>query len=60
MSGTEPLQMALREMMWHSDNARTRELTDYFGDNNINAFAQSIGMTNTSTRSSVAHLPRTR
>lgn len=48
VSGTEPLQMALREMMWHSDNARTRELTDYFGDNNINAFAKSIGMTNTS------------
>jgi hypothetical protein len=48
VSGTEPLQMALREMMWHSDNARTHELTDYFGDTNINAFAKSIGMTNTS------------
>jgi hypothetical protein len=48
VSGTEPLQMALREMMWHSDNARARELTDYFGDANINAFALSIGMTHTS------------
>lgn len=48
VSGTEPLQIALREMMWHSDNARTHELTDYFGVKNINAFAQSIGMTSTS------------
>jgi len=48
VSGTEPLLTALQEMMWHSDNARTHELTDYFGDSNINAFALSIGMTNTS------------
>ncbi len=48
INGTEPLQIALREMMWHSDNARTRELTDRFGDANLNAFAKSIGMTNTS------------
>jgi hypothetical protein len=34
-------------MMWHSDNARTREITDTFGDDNINAFALSIGMQNT-------------
>src|SRR5450631_1236882 len=33
--------------MWHSDNARTREITDTFGDANINAFALSIGMQNT-------------
>jgi hypothetical protein len=31
-------------MMWHSDNARTREITDTFGAPNINAFAASIGM----------------
>jgi hypothetical protein len=34
-------------MMWHSDNARTREITDKFGDPNINGFAVSIGMTGT-------------
>jgi len=32
--------------MWHSDNARTREITDKFGDGAINAFAASIGMQN--------------
>ena len=37
--------MALREMMWHSDNARTREVTDKFTDAKINAYAQAIGMT---------------
>ena len=48
VNGTEPLFTALQEMMWHSDNARTRELTDYFTDSSINAFAKSIGMQNTS------------
>jgi hypothetical protein len=48
ISGTEQLQVALREMMWHSDNARTAELQDYFGRSNINAYATSIGMTHTS------------
>ena len=43
----EPLSTALQEMMWHSDNARTREVTDKFGDGAINAFAVSIGMQNT-------------
>jgi hypothetical protein len=47
-SGTESLQMALREMMWHSDNARALELTQYFTDAKINAFGKAIGMTNTS------------
>jgi hypothetical protein len=46
LGGTEPLSTALQEMMWHSDNARTREITDLYGDPNINAFAASIGMTN--------------
>jgi hypothetical protein len=45
--GAESLSMALQEMMWHSDNARTREITDTFGDPNINAFALSIGMPTT-------------
>lgn len=45
--GTEPLGTAIREMMWHSDNARTREITDHFGDTNINNYAKSIGLMNT-------------
>jgi X-X-X-Leu-X-X-Gly heptad repeat protein len=36
--GMEKLSTALQEMMWHSDNARTREIT---------AFGLSIGMQNT-------------
>ena len=48
VSGTESLGTAIREMMWHSDNARTREITDHFTDASINAYAQSIGMANTS------------
>jgi hypothetical protein len=47
-SGTEPLGTALREMMWHSDNARALEITDRFTDAKINAYAKSIGMENTS------------
>jgi len=43
----EPLSTALQEMMWHSDNARTREITDTFGDAAINPFGLSIGMQNT-------------
>ena len=46
VSGTEPLGTALREMMFHSDNARTREITDRFTDTSINAYAISIGMKN--------------
>jgi hypothetical protein len=47
LGGTESLSTAMQEMMWHSDNARTREITDKFGDTNINAFGVSIGMQNT-------------
>jgi hypothetical protein len=47
VSGTETLGVALREMMYHSDNARTREITDHFTDAAINAYAHSLGMTNT-------------
>jgi hypothetical protein len=35
-------------MMYHSDNARTREITDQFTDADINAYAHSIGLNNTS------------
>jgi hypothetical protein len=45
--GMEKLSTALQEMMWHSDNARTREITDTYGDGKINAFGLSIGMQNT-------------
>lgn len=45
--GTEPLRTALTEMMWHSDNARAREVNDTFGYANINALALSIGMPDT-------------
>jgi hypothetical protein len=48
VAGTETLGLALREMMFHSDNARTREITDHFTDANINAYAASIGMAHTS------------
>jgi hypothetical protein len=48
VSGTETLGLALREMMFHSDNARTREITDHFTDASINSYAKSIGMANTS------------
>src|ERR1035438_9621883 len=44
LGGTEPLSTTLQEMMWHSDNDRTRAITDRFGDANINAFGVSIGM----------------
>jgi hypothetical protein len=46
-SGTEPLDLAMREMMWHSDNARTAEIDDWFGFANVNSYAASIGMKNT-------------
>ncbi len=46
--GSESIETADREMMWHSDNTRTAELVDYFGRANINAMISSIGMTNTS------------
>jgi hypothetical protein len=48
VNGTESLAVALREMMYHSDNARTHELTDYFTEAKIDAYAKSIGLNNTS------------
>jgi hypothetical protein len=47
-NGTETIQTADREMMWHSDNTRTRELNDYFGYTNVNLMASSLGMVHTS------------
>lgn len=45
--GTETIQVADREMMWHSDNTRTRELNDFFGVSNVNLMANTIGMSHT-------------
>jgi hypothetical protein len=46
-NGTETLSTALGEMMRHSDNTRTREISDTFGVNNIIGYAQSFGMAQT-------------
>jgi len=46
-NGTESIDQALQEMMWHSDNTRTRELNDYFGTTNVNLMANAIGMIHT-------------
>lgn len=46
-NGTESLSAALGEMMRHSDNTRTREISDTFGVNNIIGFAQANGINNT-------------
>ncbi|MBI5877689.1 MAG: serine hydrolase [Chloroflexi bacterium] len=48
VNGTETLSVALGEMMRHSDNTRTREISDTFGVNNIIGYAQSFGMNSTS------------
>jgi hypothetical protein len=45
---TETLRDALRGMLQDSDNRQTQALRVYFGQANINATAQSIGMTHTS------------
>ncbi len=47
-NGTETIDTADREMMWHSDNTRTRELNDYFGYANVNLMASSLGLVHTS------------
>ena len=47
LSGSETISTALREMMWHSDNTRTREISDTFGVQNINTMmTQTVGMSN--------------
>src|SRR3954447_1108463 len=46
--GTESLSNALQQMMQVSDNARTRELMEYFGVANLNNFAHNtLGLPNT-------------
>jgi len=47
ISGTERLATGLREMMWHSDNGRTAEVTDHWGFTKLNNYAASIGMKHT-------------
>ncbi len=46
-NGTESLNTALGEMMRHSDNTRTREISDTFGVNNIINYAHGFGMNDT-------------
>jgi hypothetical protein len=48
VTGTETLSNAMREMLWHSDNQRTRVMVDTFGQANINAMMTTIGMTSSS------------
>ncbi len=45
--GSETIDTADREMMFHSDNTRTRELNDYFGVNNVNLMANNLGLVHT-------------
>ncbi|HTD50525.1 MAG TPA: serine hydrolase, partial [Acidimicrobiia bacterium] len=45
--GTERLGTALGQMLQVSDNNRTRELMQHFGVSKLNAFAASLGLTNT-------------
>lgn len=46
--GNESVLTANLEMMWHSDNVRTRELVDHYGVANINSMLTSLGMSQTS------------
>jgi hypothetical protein len=46
--GLESIETADREMMWHSDNTRTRELVDFFTETSINGLMTSIGMADSS------------
>lgn len=46
-TGTEPLGVALAQMLEVSDNNRTRELMQYFGVAALNRFARSIGLVHT-------------
>jgi hypothetical protein len=47
INGSESIDTAAREMMWHSDNTRTRELNDYFTTANVNLLANAIGLVHT-------------
>ena len=54
LSGTEPLGNALARMLQVSDNNRTRELMQYFGVANLNAFAASLGLSDTMFQTSTS------
>jgi hypothetical protein len=43
-NGVESINTADQEMMWHSDNTRTRELNDFWQVANVNTMMVSIGM----------------
>lgn len=47
---SEPLTVVLRDMMENSDNARTQAIRAYFGEPNINATANALGMNRTELR----------
>lgn len=42
--GDETLTVSMQEMLWHSDNQRTRVIVDTFGAANINATMAASGM----------------
>ena len=46
--GNESLTVAMQEMLWHSDNSRTRVIVDTFGRANVNATMTAVGMTDSS------------
>lgn len=41
--GTEPLSTAIREMMWHNDNARMHQINVAFGRAAVDKFSLSLG-----------------
>lgn len=47
INGSESIDTAAREMMWHSDSTRTRELNDYFTTAKVNLLANTIGLVHT-------------
>ncbi len=53
-TGTESLGYALQQMLQVSDNNRTDELMQFFGVNNLNRFARSLGMTSTMFQTSAS------
>lgn len=53
INGTETLSTTLKEMMQHSDNGRTREISDTYGITNINTNAHNIGMTSTNVNHTI-------
>jgi hypothetical protein len=54
ISGTDTKATALQQMLQVSDNNRTRELMQWFGVANLNAFAASLGLTHTHFQTSTS------